>query len=90
MFFITQRFNVDLKTFVPKLRNQGFIINYRLTSILGSTYKITSKVLIYRLQIFFAIVDKATQIRFVKVMFILDNVFLVLKLWNGLMKMIMI
>jgi hypothetical protein len=50
MFFITQRFNVGLKTLVPKLRNHGFIINYRPMSVLGSTYKITSKVLVCKVQ----------------------------------------
>lgn len=68
--------NVGLQTFIPKLGEHNLIANYKPILVLGSTYKITSKTLDNRLQLFSPSWIRPTQIGFVQGRCILDNVFM--------------
>jgi hypothetical protein len=74
-----QHLNIRLQSLIPKPSPRTCINNYRPISILTSTYKIVAKVLAFCFQPLFLDYIRATQIRFVKEIHILNNVFVATK-----------
>lgn len=67
--------NLSLQSLIPKTGPQNLLDNQRPISVLPAAYKIIAKTVANRAQCYLSQWIRATQTRFVKDRYILDNVF---------------